>query len=361
MLKRLPLHERHVELGAKMGEFAGFCMPMYYRGVIEEVRAVRQKVGMFDVSHMGELSIKGKEAVEFVNYITVNDVGKLRPFSAQYSMMCNTEGGIVDDLIVYRLEGDEFMLVVNAANISKDYEWVKENSRRFNVQVEDISDRTVLIAVQGPKAIEMVDELMEGEVSQIRRFEMTRGKIDNVEVMVSRTGYTGEDGVEIYVSPKDSVKVWDSLMERGKKYSMAVCGLIARDVLRLEAGLPLYGNDIDETTTPWEARLGWVVKLNKGEFIGRESLKLKKERITKHRVGIIVKEAKIVPRKGQPLYFGDEEIGYITSGGYSPTLGCGIGMGYVNIAYGVGTKVEVDIRGKRVDAEMVKLPFYRST
>jgi len=319
-LKRLPLHERHVELGAKMGEFAGFYMPMYYRGVIEEVRAVREKVGMFDVSHMGEFSIKGKEAVEFVNYITVNDVGKLRPFSAQYSMMCNTEGGIVDDLIVYRLEGDEFMLVVNATNISKDYEWVRENSRRFNVEVEEI---------------------------------------DNVEVMVSRTGYTGEDGVEIYILSEESVKVWDRLIEGGKRYNMAVCGLIARDVLRLEAGLPLYGNDINEATTPWEAKLGWVVKLNKGEFIGKESLKLKKEKITKHRVGIVVREAKAVPRKGQLLYFGDEEIGYITSGGYSPTLGCGIGMGYVNIAYGVGTKVEVDIRGKRVNAEMVKLPFYR--
>jgi len=361
MLKQLPLHERHVELGAKMGEFAGFYMPMYYRGVIEEVRSVREKVGMFDVSHMGEFSIKGKGAFEFVNYITVNDVGKLKPFSAQYSMMCNTEGGIVDDLIVYRLEGDEFMLVVNAANISKDYEWVRENSRKFKVQVEDISDRTVLIAVQGPKAIEMVDELTEGKVSQIRRFEMTRSKIDNVRVMVSRTGYTGEDGVEIYISSEDSVKVWDRLIERGKKYNMAVCGLIARDMLRLEAGLPLYGNDIDETTTPWEAKLGWVVKLNKGEFIGKESLRLKKEKMTRHRVGIIVREAKAVPRKGQLLYFGDEEIGYITSGGYSPTLGCGIGMGYVNITYGVGTKVEVDIRGKRVNAEIVKLPFYRGS
>jgi len=351
-----------------MTEFAGFEMPLWYKGIIPEHMAVRNAVGIFDVSHMGRVIIEGKDAEKFVNYIVTNDIKEADILGAKYTVMCNENGGIIDDAIVYKLAEDKFLQVFNAANREKDYNWLIKHSKNFEVKIIDLSDEIAMLAIQGPKAVELLNEISIEKLDNLRRFSCKWTEIEEVKVLAARTGYTGEDGFELYLwntpleNPKNAFKVWSKILEVGKKYGIEACGLGARDSLRLEAGLCLYGNDIDEKTTPLEARLSFVVKFDKGDFIGRESLlKQKAEGVKRVRVGIKMIERGI-PRKGYKVYINNELIGVVTSGGFSPLLKCGIAMAYIKKDFAnVGEELYVNIRGKRVKGEIVKFPFYDPT
>ncbi|RKZ23081.1 glycine cleavage system aminomethyltransferase GcvT [bacterium] len=359
MAKRTPLYEKHLEYGAKIVEFAGFLMPIQYTGIIDEVLRVRKGVGVFDVSHMGEIEIKGPDALEFVNYITTNDASKLELFQVQYSAMCYPDGGIVDDLLVYRLP-DKFLLVVNAANTEKDYEWIKEN-KRGNVEIENTSDRTFQLAIQGPLSERVMKKLVKEPIEELGYYRATEVEIEGKKYLLSRTGYTGEDGFELYGDPEEACKIWDRIMELGKDENIGPCGLGARDTLRLEMKYCLYGNDITRDTTPLEAGLSWITKFNKGDFIGREALLRQKEEGIKRKLVGFEMKGKGIPRHGYAIYKGDERIGEVTSGTYSPTLEKGIGMGYVRIEDSKpGTEIEVDIRGRREPAVIIKPPFWKN-
>ncbi|MCD6240087.1 glycine cleavage system aminomethyltransferase GcvT [Candidatus Bathyarchaeota archaeon] len=363
--KKTHLYNFHKQ-NAKMTLFAGFEMPLWYKGIIPEHLAVRNSVGIFDITHMGRAIITGPEAEKFLNYVSTNDVSKLTPLNAQYSTLCNEKGGIKDDFVVSRLEKDKFLMVYNASNRAKDYEWLTLHAKKFDVKVEDASDNIAMFAVQGPKAEETLQKISTEDLGQIGRFKCGWTKMADIQVFLSRTGYTGEDGFEIFVwnspisNPEKAVKVWNSILEAGREFGIQPCGLGARDTLRLEAGMCLYGNDINEDTTPLEARISFVVKFDKDEFIGKEALlKQKEEGLKKRRIGIKMLERGI-PRKGYGIYKNGEKIGEITSGTFSPFLEKGIGMGYVKIEYdNEGEKVTVDIRGKQLKAEIIKLPFYQ--
>jgi len=346
--------------------FAGFEMPIWYKGIIPEHLAVRNSVGIFDVSHMGRVMITGVDSESFLNYVITNDVSRLSPNSAQYSVMCNEKGGIIDDFVVYRLEAEKFLVVFNAGNREKDYEWFLKNSNNFEVKIENVSDDVAMFAVQGPNAEKTLQKTSTTNLSNIQRFKCGNTRLTDVEAFVSRTGYTGEDGFEVFVwdapltKPDNAVKVWKAVLDAGKPFGIEQCGLGARDTLRLEAGLCLYGNDIDETTTPLEARLRFVVKFQKSNFIGKEALlKQKEEGIKRKRVGILMTE-KGIPRQGFKIYSEEnEEIGYLTSGTFSPLLKRGIGMGYIKTGQAQeGNTVKVEIRGKLVKAKIVSFPFY---
>ena len=356
--KRTPFYDIHRQLGAKIVEFGGFEMPVQYRGIIEEHRAVRNAVGIFDVSHMGEFEVWGEGAADFVQRSTVNDVTKLTEGKAQYSAMCYDHGGIVDDLLVYHL-GDHYMLVVNAANINKDFSWLREHVVR-NVDLRDVSDETALLAVQGPKSGETLQKLTSVELSTIPYYHYRRGRLADVEMVISRTGYTGELGFELFflASPSDCDKIWNAICEAGRGFKIIPVGLGARDTLRLEMGYCLYGNDIDETTNPLEAGLGWITKLDKGEFVGRTALlEAKRAGLRRKLVGFTVEE-KSFPRHGYEICSNGTKIGHVTSGTFSPSLEKGIGMGYVaNQHAAVGSVVSVLVRTKEVSATVVKIPF----
>jgi len=357
MLRRTPLFDEHVKLGAKIVPFGGFEMPLQYSSIIEEHRWVRKSVGIFDVSHMGEIIIKGPDALEFVSYITSNDPSKLEIMEAQYSALPTEKGTIVDDLLVYRLE-DHFMLVVNASNIEKDFNWIL-NHKRGNVEIINMSYKIGEVAFQGPKAEEVLQRIVDGDLSQIKYYWSARVNILGKEALVSRTGYTGEDGFEIYTDNKHIVEIFRKLLEFPE---VKPAGLGARDSLRLEMGYCLYGNDIDETTNLIEAGLKWITKLEKPDFIGKEALvEIDQKGVPRKRVGFVVKESGNIPRHGHKIF--DEagnEIGVVTSGNISPSLNVPIGMGYVMKDYSkAGTQIFVEIRGKKVPAEIVKLPFYK--
>lgn len=354
--KKTGLYDVHVKLGAKMVEFAGFLMPIQYTSIIEEHKKVRTSVGMFDVSHMGEIVIRGEKALDFVNYLTVNDASRLAVHQAQYTAMCYPDGGIVDDLICYRRQ-DHYLLVVNAANTEKDYQWILEN-KIDGVEVENISDGITQIAVQGKNAEAVLQKLTEVDLASIKFYWFTEGQLAGVDMIISRTGYTGEPGFELYFDRKYSVEVWEKIMEAGEEFEIAPIGLGARDTLRLEKKYCLYGNDIDETTTPLEAGLGWITKLDKGDFIGREALrKQKEEGIQRKLMGFVV-EGKMIPRHHYPILKNGTEIGHVTSGCYSPILEKNIGLGYVNIQYAhVGEEIEISARGRTAPAKIVKTPF----
>jgi len=346
--------------------FAGFEMPVWYKGIISEHLAVRNGVGVFDVSHMGRVLITGPDAEDFLNYVTTNDVSRLTPMSAQYSTMCNEQGGIKDDFVVSRLEEEKFFMVYNASNRAKNFEWLTRQSKAFKVKVEDVSDNIAMFAVQGPKAERTLQEISSEDLSQVGRFKCTWTKLGDVKVFASRTGYTGEDGFEVFAwdtplsNPERAFKLWDTILEAGKKFGIEPCGLGARDTLRLEAGMCLYGNDIDEQTTPLEARISFVVKFHKQNFIGKEALlKQKEQGLKRKRVGIIMLERGI-PRPHQEVFKNGEKIGEVTSGTFSPFLKKGIAMAYVSKEHAEeGTQVAIKIRGKLVKAEIVKLPFYQ--
>lgn len=364
-LRRTQLYSVH-ERTAKLTPFAGFEMPLWYRGIIPEHMAVRQSVGIFDISHMGRVIITGSDSESYLNYVITNDVSKLSPNAALYSVMCNERGGIIDDFVVYRLELNKFLVVFNAGNREKDYDWMIRNSKDYDVKIENVSDAVAMIAVQGPNAEETLQKLSSADINKIERFKCGSLDLAHEDVFISRTGYTGEDGFEVFVwnaslsNPDRAVKLWEALMKAGNPFVVEPCGLGARDTLRLEAGLCLYGNDIDEKTTPFEAGLGFVVKLQKDKFIGRESLQRQKSEGTKiKRVGIqMVSEG--IPRAGFEIFsVAGEKIGQLTSGTFSPLLKYGIGMGYVPTIWAQEEDiVEVRIRNKLSKAKMVSFPFY---
>ncbi|MFQ6064407.1 MAG: glycine cleavage system aminomethyltransferase GcvT [Candidatus Bathyarchaeia archaeon] len=363
-LRRTHLYKFHAE-NANMTPFAGFKMPMWYKGIIPEHLTVRNGVGVFDITHMGRALITGAEAEAFLNYVTTNDVSSLTPLSAQYSTMCNEKGGIKDDFVLSRLEPDKFFIVYNAANRKKDYEWLLKHSRDYDAEVEDISNNVAMFAVQGPKAEQTLQKVSTEDLTRIGRFKCGWTRIAETKCFISRTGYTGEDGFELFVwdtplsNPERAVRVWNTILDAGKEADIKPCGLGARDTLRLEAGMCLYGNDIDENTSPLEARLSFVVKLGKDDFIGKDTLlKQKEEGVRRKRIGIRMLKRGI-PRPDYEVCKNDEKIGRVTSGTFSPILECGIAMAYVSTEHAkTGENVAVKIRDKLVEGEIVGFPFY---
>lgn len=357
-IKKTALYDVHKNAGAKMVEFAGYWMPVQYRGIMEEHRKVRNSVGIFDVSHMGEFFISGPRAAEYLQKMTLNDVSKLQTDKAQYTGMCFEDGGMVDDLIVYCL-GDHFMTIVNAANREKDYKWMMKNIEE-GAKLDDRSDDYSLFAVQGRNAQATLQKLTDVDLAEIKPFWLRQGNLADCDTFIARTGYTGEDGFEIAVHAPNSERVWSAILDAGKEFDIEPIGLAARDTLRLEARLCLYGNDIDETTNPLEAGLGWIVKFDKGDFLGKEALlKVKESGMSRKLVGFELRE-RAMARHGYKIVKDGAEIGHVTSGTFSPTLEKGIGLGYVNLPHSeVGTEIGILVRGKEVKAEVVKTPFYK--
>ena len=356
-LKRTPFYDLHVRAGGKMVPFAGFEMPVQYAGISQEHETVRTAVGVFDVSHMGEFEVTGPDRNAFVNRITCNDVSALEPGQAQYSALLTEEGTFVDDCIVYRFD-DRIMLVVNAANIAKDWKHVVSRKGSINIRLKDQSDDIALLAVQGPKAEELLQALTATKLADIGYYHFDNGTVAGADCFISRTGYTGEDGFELYFRPRHAEAVWAALVGPGRA---APIGLGARDSLRLEVGYPLYGNDIDDTTNPYEARLGWIVKLGKGApFTGRAALeRVKAKGVTRKLVGFVMKEKGAIPRQHMPVLLKDHQVDEVRSGGYGPTVKQAIGTTYLPThSVEPGTVFQVDVRGKHLDAEVVKMPFY---
>lgn len=356
-LKRTPLHDVHVALGAKIVPFAGYEMPVQYpAGITAEHKAVREGCGMFDVSHMGEFWVNGPRAVEFVNHVTTNDVNALAVGQVQYSTILNDRGTIEDDCLVYRF-ADRIMMVVNASNAEKDFAHIARHADAFGVKLHDASDEMALIAVQGPKAAQILQPLVDVSLADIKYYHFTEGEVVERRAIISRTGYTGEDGFELYIANDDAVPIWQSLFATGL---VSPAGLGARDTLRLEMGMALYGNDIDDTVTPLEANLGWLVKLAKGDFVGREVLAKQKSEGVKKKLVAFTMQDRVFPRHGYPVFHNGEASGVVCSGTMSPTLGIPIGTAYLPTAAAKeGTTFEVEIRGKRVPATVVKPPFYK--
>jgi len=358
-LKRTPLYHVHAALGAKIVPFAGFEMPVQYpTGITAEHRAVREKAGLFDVSHMGEFIVRGPHAVDFVNYVTTNDVASLKPGQAQYSTILREDGTIVDDCLVYRAD-DRVLMVVNGSNIDKDFAHISRFVKDFDVTLEDLSDQIALLALQGPEAARILQQHTDVDLSQIKYYEFKTGTVAGVDkVYISRTGYTGEDGFELYFPAQQAEKVWNALTASGE---VTPAGLGARDSLRLEMGMALYGNDLDDTTTPLEASLSWLVKMKKGKFVGRDALAKQKEQgLQRKLVGFTTSE-RAFPRHGYPVFVNGKPSGEVRSGTMSPTLGIPIGTAYVPPESSTeGSPLEIEIRGKRVPATVQKMPFYKN-
>ncbi|HVT57586.1 MAG TPA: glycine cleavage system aminomethyltransferase GcvT [Thermoanaerobaculia bacterium] len=383
-LKRTPLHSLHLELGAKMVPFAGWEMPVQYAGVTSEHHAVRTAAGLFDVSHMGEVRVRGAGAERLLQRLTPNDVSRLTPGRAHYSGLLTERGTYVDDLLIYRLAADDFLVVVNASNAERDFQWIAARARAGgdDCEVADESDRYALLALQGPQALAILTAtgsaaegpLVTADIARLRYYSFLRGEVAGRPALISRTGYTGEDGFELYLAPEDAPELWRRLLAAGRHVALAPAGLGARDTLRLEAAMALYGHEIDETTTPFEAGLDWVVKLDKGDFVGREALVAQRaEGLRRRLVGFVV-EGRGIARQGHAVLSGQAatatspgtpptpptEIGAVTSGTWSPTLGKALGMAYVPAEMaGEGTALALDVRGKVLPAVVVALPFYR--
>jgi aminomethyltransferase len=365
-LKKTHIYEYHKKQG-NIVDFGGFAMPVWYKGIKEEHNAVRESCGIFDTSHMGRTWVKGKDAVKYLDYIVTNEVNTLNDLDGMYTVMCNPKGGIIDDLILYKLNPEKFLFVYNASNREKDFNWLKKNTKGFEVEIENISDNMAMIAVQGPNAQKTLTKFTKKNLDEVNRFKIAEANVSGFDIYLARTGYTGEDGFELYVTdttidkPDKALKIWNDLVEAGA----TPCGLGSRDSLRLGAGLWLYGNDIDESTNPIEAGLSWTVKLNKkGYFIGQRAIQEIKEKGPERRLVGIKLEERGIPRHGYPIYnIEKDEIGVVTSGGLSPTLGEGIAMGYVGINYRKrGTEVYIKIHGKLRKGKVVKYrPFYDET
>jgi aminomethyltransferase len=355
--KRTPLYDLHRQLGARMTTFGGWEMPVSYRGIIEEHLCVRSHVGLFDVSHMGEIAIRGPQARAAVQYLTLNDVRSLATHQLQYSAMCNRAGGIIDDLTVCCLAPEHFLLVVNAANIDKDYAWIVRHLGS-GAEAQNLSDTKALLALQGPDAEALLQRLVAVDLSHLRYYHATSATLDGHEVMLFRTGYTGEDGFEILLEASEAPAVWQQIIAAGEDFSLLPAGLGARDTLRLEARYLLYGTDMDESTTPFEVGLGWITQLDKGEFIGREALvRLKQAGVQRRMAGFIMQE-RGVPRSHYQVVQDDRPIGEVTSGTVSPTLGQAIGTALVRRqAAKPGTEFHINIRQKLVRARVVPSPF----
>jgi aminomethyltransferase len=364
MLKRTPFYEIHKQTGAKLIDFGGFEMPVQYQGITKEHEAVRERVGIFDVSHMGEFFVEGPQALDLIQYLTINNAATLTPGKAQYSAMCYEDGGIVDDLLVYRLAESQYMLVVNASNIEKDFSWIKEHNI-FDATLMNRSEDYCLLAVQGPKSVETLQKLTDADLSKIRFYSFQTALFAGFDnVILSATGYTGEKGFEIYFDKKttDPATIWQKIMEAGEEFGIEPCGLGARDTLRLEMGYALYGNDLTEGTNPLEGRLGWLTKLDKGAFIARDVLLKAKERgVSRKLIGFTIDDKRSIPRSGYTICDSEgNEIGFVTSGSRSITLGTNIGMGYVAQPYASeGSEIFVDIRNKKARAMVTNPPFVK--
>ncbi len=358
--RKTPLYEEHVRLGAKLVPFGGFAMPVQYpTGIRAEHEAVRTAAGLFDVSHMGEFEVKGPGALELVSRITTNDPERLSVGQAQYSAMCLEDGGIVDDLVVYRMGEERFRLVVNAANITGDWAHLSRQAGDADAEIRDRSDEIALLALQGPRATEILQPLASEPLDPIGFYHYVEGTVGEVPAVISRTGYTGEDGFELYLAAGDAVVTWRRLLEAGEDAGLVPAGLGARDTLRLEMGYALYGNDIDRKTTPLEAGLGWLVKLDKGPFIGREALRRQKEEGLVRRLRGFRLTERGFPRAGYPVRFHGGDAGPVRSGTVSPTLGYGIGTAYLPIEAQPGDEIAVVIRGEEVPGRVEAMPFYR--
>lgn len=354
-LKRTPLHAAHVKLGARMTAFGGWEMPLQFSGIVEEHRAVRQRVGLFDISHMGEFLVAGPHAQEALNRLLTNDVRKIEVGQAQYTLLCNERGGIIDDLIAYRLEPSVYLLIVNAGNIEKDFAWMNARAP-VPVVLENRSDKMAALALQGPRAAELL-----GVSTALARFHIERQSLFGQKCWVARTGYTGEDGFEIFCEAAEVAGLWTELLERGAQFGLRPCGLGARDTLRLEMGYPLHGSDLTEQSTPLEAGLGKFVSLDKGDFIGREALVRQKESgVARRLVALKMNEKAPPPRPHYAILSQGRKVGALTSGTQSPSLGVGIGMGYVETAAAQpGLAIEIEIRGKRYAGMIVKKPILK--
>ena len=357
--RRTALHSIHKQMGARMVEFAGWEMPVQYQSTIKEHLAVRQAVAVFDVSHMGQLELIGEGAITMAQKVTCNDLARLSDGQVQYSALLSPQGTFLDDIVVYRFQSDHIFICVNAATREKDFQWLIEQ-KEPNVEIIDSSDHYVLLALQGPKAEPVLQQLTDVSLSSLKYYWFLQGKVDEIPALISRTGYTGEDGFEIYVGPKNAEFVWRRLLEAGKRFGITPAGLAARNTLRLEVRYPLYGNDIDETTTPWEAGLGWIVRLEKEDFIGRAALQKQKEAgVTRYLRGFEMIDRGIA-RDHYPIYLGGKIAGGVTSGSFAPYLQKSIGLAYLPAAHAqVGQEFEVDVRGKRLKAKLVKTPFYK--
>jgi len=358
-LKQTPLNAVHRQLGAKMVPFGGWDMPVQYGGILEEHKAVRGAAGMFDVSHMGEVEFRGPAALEAVQRLTSNDASRLQVGQVQYSALTTEAGAFVDDLTVYKFADDHYLVTVNASNIDKDFAWMREHTRG-NVEVRNLSDETALIAVQGPKAIEILQKLTPLDLSGIKYYWFARGKVLGYDAVASRTGYTGEDGFEVYLKPQQAAALWNAVLEAGRPFGLVPCGLGARDTLRLEAKMALYGNDIDDKHTVLEADLGWILKLEKGEFIGKAALAQQKAQGVKRKLVGFEMTGRGIGRSHYKIVKNGQPIGEVTSGGPAPWLNKNIGLGYVAAEHSaIGTEFEVLIRDNPVAARVVQTPFHK--
>lgn len=364
-LQHTALTSRHEALGARMVPFAGWYMPVQYSGILNEHRTVRSAAGLFDLGHMGQVRVTGPDAMAYLQQITTNDVSALQPGEAQYSMLPNPVGGVIDDIIVYRLTDEPgYFVVINAANRAKDVAWMLEQQAarpNLDVNVGDVSDDLGMIAIQGPNALEITKALTDSPLANLKPFSCMRGVVAGIPVLAARTGYTGEDGFEFYVSQESTAALWDALMTAGEPFGLAPIGLGARDTLRLEARMPLYGNELADDISPLEAGVGWAVKLDKGDFIGRDAIaRMKEDGVPRKTVGFRLMERAGSARHGYEVQVDGREVGVVTSGGRSPSLGEEIGLALVDAdVAGVGKPLDIVIRGKPVRAEQVKLPFYR--
>jgi aminomethyltransferase len=363
-LKKTPLNEEHRKLGGKMVDYFGWDMPVQYpAGTIAEHLRTRSAAGLFDVSHMGEIHVDGKDAIKFINSITTNDVTKLIDGQAHYSALTREDGGVVDDLLVYRFGEEKLFLVVNAGTTEKDWLWIESHRGTHDVELRHASVEYCQIAVQGPEATGILQKLTGTKLDEIKYYHFTTGEVDGVASIISRTGYTGEDGFEVYAAAEKGPQIWNALLEAGRHGSengILPCGLAARNTLRLESSMSLYGHEISDTLNPLEANLGWICKLNK-EFIGRDALaKIKEGGLKKKLVGFEMTERGGIARDEQDVYIGGEKAGYVTSGSPAPFLKKNIGMAYVPVEFAnIGREIEIDVRGRRLKAEIVPTPFYK--
>ena len=363
---RTALYQQHVDLGARMVSFAGWEMPIQYSGILAEHKAVRTSAGLFDLGHMGEVEFTGPDAGAFLQWTTTNDISKLTPGEAQYSLLPNERGGVVDDIIVYRRPAGEdgYLVVVNAANRERDVAWWQElRGRRddLNVVVRDVSLDVGMLAIQGPLAQDIAGKVTDVDLASIEYFSWRRGTVAGVDAMIARTGYTGEDGFEFYADQNGTVMIWQALLAAGEPDGLVPVGLGARDTLRLEARMPLYGQELGDEISPYEAGLGWAVKLDAADFVGREPMaQVKANKPSRRSVGFVTLGRSSAPRTGCKVCVDDKEVGTVTSGAFSPTLQKNIGIALVDREYaGVGKPLQVEIRGKLIDGEQVKTPFYK--
>ena len=361
--KKTPLYDEHIRLGGKIIDYAGWFLPVQYVGLIEEHEAVRNNAGIFDVSHMGEIAVKGEDAFDYLQYLLTNDLSKLTDNQVMYTFMCYPHGGVVDDLLVYKYNQEEYLLVVNAANIDKDFKWMIDNKKGYNIIIENLSEQIGEVALQGPKAQVILQKLTDFDLSELKFFYLKRYvNIAGVNTMISRTGYTGEDGFEIYAKGEDIVKVWKSILEAGEEYGLKPAGLGSRDTLRFEASLPLYGHEISEEVTPLEGGFKFFVKLNKvQDFIGKEALSRQWNEGLKRKLAGFEMIGRGIPREGYEIFKGDKKIGYVTTGYMSPTLKKNIGNALIDAEETeLGNEIDIMIRNRPVKAKIIDKKFLKN-